>query len=88
MRTDPAYQRKLDRAKEKLEAEQAVYEAEFQVAVEAFLDFAPVYAQLGKGISYLITEQTIDVGSGTVQEMADWVEYLTASALSKLGLTK
>lgn len=65
-RADPSYQRKLDRAKEKREAEQAVYEAEFQIAVEAFLDFAPVYAQLGKGISYLITEQTIEVGSGTV----------------------
>lgn len=65
-RSDPAYQRKLDAAKTRREMAQEAYAGEFQLAVEAFLAFAPLYAQLGKGISHLITEQTIEVGSGTV----------------------
>lgn len=65
-RADPAYQRKLDVARAKREQEQEVYAEEFRICVERFLNFAPVYSQLGKGLSYAITEHGIDVGSGTV----------------------
>lgn len=65
-RADPAYQRKLDAAKARRAVEQESYAADFQIAVEAFLNFAPMYQRLGKGISYAITEQTVEVGSGTV----------------------
>ncbi len=65
-RSNPAYQRKLDAAKARREAAQESYQLEFQKEVEQFLRFAPIYARLGKGIAVAITEQTIDVGSGTV----------------------
>ncbi len=65
-RADPAYQKKLDAARQKRERDQEAYAAEFRVEVEKFLAFAPRYAQLGKGLSYVITEHGIDVGSGTV----------------------
>ncbi len=65
-RADPAYQRKLDAARAKREAAQERYAAEFQIAVENFLAFAPMYAALAKGISYAIAEQSVEVGSGTV----------------------
>ena len=65
-RADPAYQRKLDAARVKREREQEEYAAHFQIEVERFLNFAPMYARLAKGLSYAITEQGIDVGSGTV----------------------
>lgn len=69
-RSDPAYQRKLDSARVKREREQEEYAAQFQREVERFLNFAPVYARLAKGLSYAITEQGIDVGSGTVARTA------------------
>ncbi len=69
-RTDPAYQKKLDAARQKRERDQEVYAAEFQREVERFLNFAPLYAQLGKGLSYVITEHGIEVGSGTVARTA------------------
>ena len=69
-RADPSYQRKLDAARKKREQAQEVYAVEFQRSVERFLNFAPAYAQLGKGLSYAITEHGIDVGSGTVARTA------------------
>ncbi len=69
-RANPAYQKKLDTARKKREQDQEVYAEEFQRAVEHFLNFAPRYAQLGKGLSYVITEHGIAVGSGTVARTA------------------
>lgn len=69
-RSDPAYQRKLDAARQRREEAQEKYAEEFQKEVERFLNFAPMYARLAKGLSYAITEQGIDVGSGTVARTA------------------
>ncbi len=69
-RANPAYQKKLDAARAKREKEQQIYAAEFQVEVERFLGFAPKYAQLGRGLSFGITEHGIEVGSGTVARTA------------------
>jgi hypothetical protein len=65
-RSDPAYERKLEAGRRRREAAQERYAEEFRLAVESYLDFAPVYERLAKGIAYAITEQTIEVGSGTV----------------------
>lgn len=69
-RSDPAYQKKLDAARVRREKAQEVYAVEFQQEVEKFLDFDPVYERLAKGLSYAITEEGIEVGSGTVARTA------------------
>jgi len=69
-RSDPSYQKKLDAGKARREKAQQEYAVNFQVEVERFLNFAPVYSRLAKGISYAVTEQGIEVGSGTVARTA------------------
>ncbi len=69
-RSNPAYQKKLDAARVRREKAQEEYAVEFQREVENFLNFDPVYARLAKGLSYAITEEGIEVGSGTVARTA------------------
>ena len=64
-RADPAYQKKLDSARKKREAEQA-YVIEFRQAVIDFLAFAPRYEDFARRLADAVTEQAVPVGSGTV----------------------
>lgn len=65
-RQDPAYARKLQRAREKRDAAQAVYAEDFRGAVERFLAFAPAHAELGATLAQAIADHAVPVGSGTV----------------------
>lgn len=65
-RADPAYERKLTRARAKREVEQSHYEEDFLAAVSSFLAFAPSYATLSRALATAITEHAVPVGSGTV----------------------
>ncbi len=65
-RSDPAYQRKLDAARIKREAEQLQYAADFEREVFEFLDFAPCHAALAKQMATAIAAHATPVGSGTV----------------------
>ena len=65
-RADPAYQKKLDSARKKREAEQEAYVIEFRQAVIDFLAFAPRYEDFARRLADAVTEQAVPVGSGTV----------------------
>jgi hypothetical protein len=65
-RADPAYERKLTRAREQRAVEQGQYEEDFLGAVVQFLSFANVYAPLAHALAAAITEHAVPVGSGTV----------------------
>ena len=65
-RADPAYQKKLDSASKKREAEQDAYVVEFRQAVIDFLAFAPRYGDFTRRLADAVTDQAVPVGSGTV----------------------
>ncbi|MCA9632745.1 MAG: DUF2293 domain-containing protein, partial [Myxococcales bacterium] len=65
-RADPAYQRKLDAARAKREAEQVEYAASFEQEVFEFLDFAPEHTALAQQMAKAIAAHATPVGSGTV----------------------
>lgn len=65
-RQDPAYERKLNRARDKRAAEQEQYAEDFALAVLRFLAFAPSHQPLGQRLARAIAEHATPVGSGTV----------------------
>lgn len=65
-RADPAYGRKLARAKQKRELEQTHYEEDFRGAIARFLDFSERHRALEQAVSQAITAHATPVGSGTV----------------------
>ena len=65
-RADPAYQRKLDAARNKREVREGEYAAEFERQVLEFLDFAPCHGELAKKMAAAIAAHATPVGSGTV----------------------
>jgi hypothetical protein len=65
-RQDPAYERKLNRAREKRASEQAQYEEDFAQAVFRFLAFAPLHQPLAQQLARAIADHATPVGSGTV----------------------
>jgi hypothetical protein len=65
-REDPAYERKLERARQRRAVEQTRYEEDFEGAVARFLGFAPEHAPLAARVARAITAHAVPVGSGTV----------------------
>jgi hypothetical protein len=65
-REDPAYEKRLTRAREKRAVDQAEYVEDFQSAVFRFLAFAAPHAELSRALSRAIAEHATPVGSGTV----------------------
>ena len=65
-RSTPAYQRKMDLAKQRRAEKQHAYVADFELAVIAYLQFHPRYEALAMRISRLVTQHATPVGSGTV----------------------
>jgi hypothetical protein len=65
-RDDPAYGRKLERAREKRAADEADYAEDFCAAVRSFLAFAPRHAELAGALAQAIAAHATPVGSGTV----------------------
>lgn len=65
-RANPAYARKLDAGRQRRAAAQADYADEFELAILAFLKFAPRHAELGKRLAAAIAAHAVPVGSGTV----------------------
>ena len=65
-RSNPAYLRKLEQARQARIAKQDAYVVEFRQAVVDFLNFAPVYEELAWDLADAVTDQSIPVGSGTV----------------------
>ena len=62
-RADPAYQRKLDAARNKREVREGEYAAEFERQVLEFLDFAPCHGELAKKMAAAIAAHATPVGS-------------------------
>lgn len=65
-RSNPAYLRKLEAARQARIAKQDAYVVEFRQAVVDYLAFAPQYEELAWDLADAVTDQTIPVGSGTV----------------------
>lgn len=65
-RSSESYAKQRAASARRRETKQARYEEEFRRATLAFLDFAPVYADLSERLATAITAQTIAIGSGTV----------------------
>lgn len=65
-RSNPAYLRKLEQARQARIAKQDAYVIEFRQAVVNFLNFAPRYEELAWDLADAVTDQSIPVGSGTV----------------------
>jgi len=65
-RADPSYARKLERAAQKRDVDQASYQEDFASAVRTFLAFAPTYAALAEQLARAISDHATPVGSGTV----------------------
>lgn len=65
-RATPEYKRKQADAKRRRDREQAAYVEDFRGAVLAFLDFAPVHAELADALAGRVAEHATPVGSGTV----------------------
>ncbi|HKU44138.1 MAG TPA: DUF2293 domain-containing protein, partial [Polyangiales bacterium] len=65
-RDDPAYARKLESGRQQRAAEQAQYAEDFHGAVERFLGFASVHAELADRLAKAIVAHAVPVGSGTV----------------------
>lgn len=65
-RRDPAYERKLTKAREKREEEQEQYAEDFAGAVLRFLAFSPSHQALAQRLSQAIADHATPVGSGTV----------------------
>lgn len=65
-RNNPAYLRKLEKARLARIAKQDAYVIEFRQAVVDFLNFAPKYEELAWDLADAVTDHSIPVGSGTV----------------------
>ena len=65
-RSTESYAKSRARASERRAAVQSDYVEEFGHAVQAFLAFAPVHAELGTRMARAITDHATPVGSGTV----------------------
>ena len=65
-RNNPAYQRKLEAARQARIAKQDAYVVEFRQAVVDFLAFAPRYEEMAWDFADSVTDHAIPVGSGTV----------------------
>src|SRR5690606_9717661 len=65
-RATPAYQKRLQAARQRRAREQAEYVASFEAAVLAYLDFHPRHAALAKTFAARVTAHATPVGSGTV----------------------
>ena len=65
-RANPAYQRRLEAARQARIAKQDAYVVEFRQAVVDFLAFAPCYEELAWDLADAVTDQAVPVGSGTV----------------------
>ncbi len=65
-RSNPAYLRKLEAARQARIAKQDAYVVEFRQAVVDYLAFAPKYEEMAWDLADAVTDQTIPVGSGTV----------------------
>ena len=65
-RNNPAYLRRLERARQARIAKEDAYAVEFRQAVVDFLDFAPRYRELAWTMADAVTDQAVPVGSGTV----------------------
>ena len=65
-RSNPAYLRKLEAARQARIAKQDAYVVEFRQAVVDFLNFAPVYEELAWDMADAVTDLAVPVGSGTV----------------------
>ena len=65
-RSNPAYLRRLEAARQARIAKQDAYVVEFRQAVVDFLRFAPCYEELAWDLADALTDQAVPVGSGTV----------------------
>jgi hypothetical protein len=65
-RQDPEYQRKLDNARSKRQADEVVYVGDFKEAILGALNFHPRYVKVAERMSILISDHATPVGSGTV----------------------
>lgn len=65
-RATPEHDRQLQKSRERSRHKEHRYRGEFQAAVEALLDFAPMYRELAEAVAGLITAHATPVGSGTV----------------------
>lgn len=65
-RSNPAYLRRLERARQARIAKEDAYAVEFRQAVVDFLAFAPVYEEMAWDLADAVTDLAIPVGSGTV----------------------
>lgn len=65
-RSNPAYLRRLESARQARIAKQDAYVVEFRQAVVDFLAFAPEYEEMAWDLADAVTDLAIPVGSGTV----------------------
>lgn len=65
-RSNPAYQKKLDAARQRRAAAEETYAENFAASVEAYLAFHPRHELLAKTLAQLIAAHATPVGSGTV----------------------
>lgn len=65
-RATESYAKRQAAGAQRREQVQAEYVEDFQGAVVAFLDFHPLYAELGQRLARAVTEHATPVGSGTV----------------------
>ncbi|MGC3966654.1 MAG: DUF2293 domain-containing protein [Pirellulales bacterium] len=65
-RSTEAYAKKQASAAQRRDRDQTEYVAEFEAAIERFLDFATPHAPLGRRLSKIVAAHATPVGSGTV----------------------
>jgi len=65
-REDPKYVRRLAADRARRARAEAAYAEQFEVAISAFLDFAPRHAELAARLARAIAAHAVPVGSGTV----------------------
>ncbi len=65
-RADPAYGKSLAAGRARREVQQQAYAEDFRGAVQQFLAFAPLHAELGARVAAAIAAHATPVGSGTV----------------------
>ncbi len=66
VRLTEAYKKKRVSDTNRREKQQELYDAEFCKTVEAYLNFHPIYEEIGKKLARAVTVHAIPVGSGTV----------------------
>ena len=65
-RENPAYEKKLNTARQKRAQKQAEYVEDFEAAVLQYLNFHPKYEDLARKLASAVTKHATPVGSGTV----------------------